>query len=49
MLLERCPQFADQCDWEKLDDDDWKGLLMFNPQFESIKKELDEKRNAAKK
>ena len=31
------PALADKCDWRKLDEDDWKELLDWQPQFAAFK------------
>jgi hypothetical protein len=32
-LLKEQPQFADKCDWSKLDGNNWAYLLRYQPQF----------------
>ena len=34
-LLRWLPEFADKCDWSKLDDKDWKYLLCHRSEFKN--------------
>ena len=38
-LLSEHPEFADKCDWSKLDDENWDSLLQAQPQLSKYKPE----------
>jgi len=39
-LLSFDSDFHDYCDWEKLDEDDWEGLLKYSPELTDFKPDV---------